>query len=92
MDNVIAAQKTHFSLNSCLLLEEHTANFKIPYSRDHGALHKCTPFVILDVPHPDRLVKSDLFGETLFLEISRGVVIGVSLKMHHRGSSSDIIL
>ena len=74
------------------MLQEHATSFEIPYPGKHGALHKCSSFVILDTPHPERLVESDLLGKPLFGEISGRIVVGVGEKMHHWASRFDIVL
>lgn len=84
MDDVALAQGTNFGLYGFLLLEKHTANLEIPYSRKHRALHKRPSFVILDISHPDGLFEGDLFGKALFLKIPGDIIVGIGQKMHHR--------
>ena len=83
MSDVAFAQDTNFGLYGFLLLEQYTANFEIPYSREHRALHKYPSFIIFNISHPDRPSESDLFGNTLFLKVAGGIIVGVGQKMHH---------
>ena len=51
---------------------------------DHRALHDRPTFVILYIPDPALAIKGDLFGETLLLEVSDGVVVCISKEVVDR--------
>lgn len=91
VDDVALAECADLGKNGFFLLEEHTTGFEIPNLRDHGTLHDCAAFIILDVPHPARFLKCDLFGETLLFEIADGVVIGVGKEMLDWRCGFDIV-
>lgn len=77
--------------NRFLLFREHFRTLKIPDFRNHRALHKCSPFIILDVSHPYRSIKRNFFCESLFLEISDCVVIGIGEKVHYIRGGFDVV-
>lgn len=60
------------------LIRQHLMDLAILDFRQHATLHDCPPFVILDVPDPSFSGKTDLLTESLFSEVSYGVVVCIS--------------
>ena len=82
---------SYFCRDCFFLLEQHAANFKIPDARDHSTLHDSSAFVILNIAHPTWFLQSDLLCESLFLEVSDCIIVGVCEEVLDWGSCSDIV-
>ena len=74
------------------MLEQHPAYFEVSDPRDHGALHDCTSFIIFDVAHPARLLKCNVFGETLLLKVPNSVIVRVGEEMLYWRRGFDVVL
>ena len=91
MDDVALGEGSYLRRDCFFLLEQHAANFKIPYSRNHSTLHYRSALVILDIAHPTGFLQSDLLCKSLFLEVSDCIIVGVCEEVLDRGCCSDIV-
>ena len=86
------ADRPYLCVDHLFLLQQHLPRLKVSDPWDHGALHYRSTLVVLDVSHPFRFLQSDFFCESLFFEISDGVVVRVREKVHDIGGGLDIVL
>ena len=76
-----------------LLIGEDLPGLEVSDLWYHATMHDGPSFVVFDVTDPSFSIEIDLLGETLFLEVSNGVVVGIGEEVvDRRMSLSDVIL
>ena len=74
------------------LISQHLMHFNVFDLWQHPALHDGSTFVIFDISDPSLSVERNLFRESLFSEISNGVIIRISKEIiDSRMSGADMI-
>ena len=81
----------NFGGDCFFLLKQHSPNFEIANTWDHGALHYCSAFVVFDISHPYRFLEGNLFREALLLKIAYCIVVGVREEMFDWRSGFDVV-
>lgn len=61
-----------------LLIRQHLMYLQISHLRQHPTLHDGPALIVLDIPDPSLARERDLLRETLLLEISDSVIVGIS--------------